>query len=270
MQLIDARQSFTKMRKSLGEKRKEVSADQIADIVRLYGNFDQQLTDDDEQRVKIFPNEEFGFLRITVERPLRLKWEVTDASADALLADKKLAKLDEQQRQALVEHARGRVAEATGTTFDSEAAARKEAKRWMADLHLDGKPIENAIVDALAVRDPDADPITDKHGHPEPDPDLRDNENVPLPNEPVRYEPDPTDRLATDTYRKAVEQYVEQEVHPYVPDAWIDHTKTKIGYEIPLTRHFYVYTPPRPLEEIDAEIKQLEAEIQELLREVTE
>jgi hypothetical protein len=133
----------------------------------------------------------------------------------------------------------------------------------MADLHLDGKPIENAIVDALAVRDPDAAPITDKHGHPEPDPDLRDNENVPLPNEPVRYEPDPTDRLATDTYRKAVEQYVEQEVHPYVPDAWIDHTKTKIGYEIPLTRHFYVYTPPRPLEVIDAEIKQLEQEIQE-------
>jgi type I restriction enzyme M protein len=271
VQLIDARQSFTKMRKSLGEKRKEVSADQIADIVRLYGNFDQQFTDDDEQRVKIFPNEEFGFLRITVERPLRLKWEVTDASADALLADKKLAKLDEQQRQALVEHARGRVAEETGaTTFDSEAAARKEAKRWMADLHLDGKPIENAIVDALAVRDPDAAPITDKHGYPEPDADLRDNENVPLPNEPVRYEPDPTDRLATDTYRKAVEQYVEQEVHPYVPDAWIDHTKTKIGYEIPLTRHFYVYTAPRPLEEIDAEIKQLEAEIQELLREVTE
>jgi len=110
VQLIDARQSFTKMRKSLGEKRKEVSADQIADTVRLYGNFDQQLTDDDEQRIKIFPNEAFGFLRITVERPLKLKWEVTDASADALLADKKLAKLDEQQRQALAEHARGRVA----------------------------------------------------------------------------------------------------------------------------------------------------------------
>ena len=102
------------------------------------------------------------------------------------------------------------------------------------------------------------------------DSDLRDNENVPLPPDPVRYEPDPTDRLATDTYAKAVEQYVEQEVHPFVPDAWVDHTKTKIGYEIPLTRHFYVYTSPRPLEEIDDEIKQLEQEIQELLREVTE
>ena len=266
VQLIDARDSFTKMRKSLGEKRKAISEQQIADIVRRYGNFDQQHSDEDEARVKIFPNESFGFLRITVERPLRLRWEVTESTAEALLADKKLAKLDEQQLEGLVQHARGRV----GTSFDGEAAARKEAKRWTAELDLSGKPIENAIVDALAVRDPDADPITDKHGHPEPDSDLRDNENVPLPPDPVRYEPDPTDRLATDTYAKAVEQYVEQEVHPFVPDAWVDHTKTKIGYEIPLTRHFYVYTSPRPLEEIDDEIKQLEQEIQELLREVTE
>ncbi len=140
----------------------------------------------------------------------------------------------------------------------------------MADLDLSGKPIENAIVDAMAVRDPAVDPITDKQGDPEPDADLRDNENVPLPSDPVRYEPDPTERLATPTYKRVVVQYVEQEVHPYVPDAWPDHSKTKIGYEIPLTRHFYVYTPPRPLEEIDAEIKQLEQEIQELLREVTE
>ena len=92
VQLIDARDSFTKMRKSLGGKRKEVSDAQIAEIVRLYGNFDQQHSNDDEARVKIFPTESFGFLRITVERLLRLRWEVTDASADALLADKKLAR----------------------------------------------------------------------------------------------------------------------------------------------------------------------------------
>ncbi len=132
MQLIDARQSFTKMRKSLGEKRKEVSADQIADIVRLYGNFDQQLTDDDEQLVKIFPNEESGFLRITVERPLRLKWEAPTRPWTCWRVDKKLAKLDDQQRQALAEHARGRVGRDDVPTV--EAAARKEGEA------LDGRP----------------------------------------------------------------------------------------------------------------------------------
>jgi type I restriction enzyme M protein len=120
------------------------------------------------------------------------------------------------------------------------------------------------------VRDDQAPVITGKGGKPEPDGELRDNENVPLPPDRVRYEPDPTGRLATARYTQAAEQYVVDEVHPYVPDAWIDHTKTKIGYEIPLTRHFYVYTPPRPLAEIDAEIKALEAEIQALLAEVTE
>ena len=76
--------------------------------------------------------------------------------------------------------------------------------------------------------------------------------------------------MTTIEYRSAVDDYMAAEVHPYVPDAWVDHTKTKIGYEIPLTRHFYKYVPPRPLAEIDAEIKQLEQEIQALLNEVTE
>ena len=84
-----------------------------------------------------------------------------------------------------------------------------------------------------------------------------------------RFDEDPTERLASRSYREAVETYVEAEVHPYVPDAWVDHVKTRIGYEIPLTRQFYRYVPPRPLEEIDAEIKALEEEIQRLLREVT-
>lgn len=112
--------------------------------------------------------------------------------------------------------------------------------------------------------------ITNRKGEPEPDPDLRDQENVVLPAVRVGFEDDPAGRLASIEYRSAVEDHLTTEVHPYVPDAWIDHTKTKIGYEIPLTRHFYKYIAPRPLAEIDAEIKQLEAEIQELLREVTE
>ena len=126
------------------------------------------------------------------------------------------------------------------------------------------------MLTAFAVRDPDAPEITDRKGNPEPDADLRDAENVPLPDVPVTYEADVTARLATIEYRTAIADYVEAEVKPWVPDAWVDHDKTKLGYEIPLTRHFYKYVPPRPLAEIDAEIKQLEAEIQALLAEVTE
>jgi type I restriction enzyme M protein len=247
VQLVDARDLWQKMRKSLGEKRKELGADHIAEITRLYGTF----TDGD--RVKILPNESFGFLRITVERPLRIRHEVTDDTLAVLAADKRLAKLDPAALASLVDALRA------GTPIDAALRA----------AHLTA-PQQKAARDALAVRDPDAPPVTDRKGNPEPDPDLRDQENVPLPPVRVGYEPDPTPRLATIEYRTALEDHVEREVHPYVPDAWIDHAKTKIGYEIPLTRHFYKYVPPRPLEEIDREIRQLEAEIQELLHEVTE
>jgi type I restriction enzyme M protein len=126
------------------------------------------------------------------------------------------------------------------------------------------------VLDLLAVRDPDTEPVTDARGSIEPDPDLRENENVPLPPGPVTFEADTTGRLASPGYRSAVEEYLKTEILPYVPDAWIDHIKTKISYEVPLTRYFYKYVPPRPLAEIDAEIKQLESEIQALLDQVTE
>jgi type I restriction enzyme M protein len=122
----------------------------------------------------------------------------------------------------------------------------------------------------LAVPDDEAPVITNRKGEPEPDPDRRDQENVGLPAVRVGFEEDPTARLATVEYRTAVEDHLETEVRPYVPDAWVDYGKTKIGYEIPVTRHFYKYVPPRSLEEIDAEIKQLEVEIHDLLRDVTE
>jgi type I restriction enzyme M protein len=192
------------MRKSLGNKRNEISDAQIAEITRLYEAFEEG------ERVKIFPNHAFGYMRITVERPIRL------ASSDG-------------QKQGL-----------------SAADVKK----------LIGS----------AERKPEAPPVTDKKGHPYPDPELRDNENVPLPAVQLTYEQDPSERLATLEYRTAVDDYVEAEVLPYVPDAWVDHAKTKIGYEIPLTRHFYKYVPPRPMEEIDAEIEALEAEIQSLLK----
>lgn len=260
VQLIDARASWQKMRKSLGEKRKRISEEGISDLVRLYGDLDES-----DDRVKVLPNEAFGAMRITVERPLRLRWEVTDETLAAVSADRKLAKLDDEIRQSLVSG----LAEYTGLSgTDREALAVKIAPVFTR-LGLT-RAQETAVWDALAVRDPEAPVITDRKGEPQPDPELRDHENVPLPEKPVVYEADPAARLESVEYRSAVRDYMEREVLPYVPDAWVDYGKTRIGYEIPLTRHFYVYQPPRPLEEIDAEIKTLEGEIQELLAEVTE
>ncbi|MEZ5341779.1 MAG: class I SAM-dependent DNA methyltransferase [Acidimicrobiales bacterium] len=248
VQLIDARNSFTKMRKSLGEKRKQISDADVAEIVRTYGAFTENTVSGDqaagatnEVGCKIFPNEAFGFMRLTVERPLKLRWEITAEAIDAS-ARQELAKLADVERDVLLSELRAQV----GARYERDADLRHNVKAAMSKAGANAKPIENAIVDAFAIRDPEASVITDKKGNAEPDSELRDNENVPLPTGTVRYEPDVTGRLATATYRKAVDEYVEAEVHPYVPDAWVDYDKTKIGYEIPLTRHFYVYTPPAP------------------------
>ena len=249
VQLVDARELWEKMRKSLGEKRKRVSDEQIAEITRLYGEFAEN------ERVKIFPNEAFGYQRITVERPLRLRYTGEEAG-ERLEEARGFARLD-ADRQAAVRD----VAELVGGL---DVADRTQALAALPSASgLLTRAEQKLLLEALAVRDPEA-PALD-----EPDPELRDAENVPLPSEPVSFAPDPTERLASEPYRTAVEEYMEAEVLPYVPDAWVDHGKTKLGYEIPLTRHFYRYVPPRPLEEIDAEIKALEVEIQELVTEVT-
>jgi type I restriction enzyme M protein len=253
VQLIDAREFWTKMRRSLGEKRKQISDEQIAEITRLYGDFTEN------ERVKVFPNEAFGYQRLTVERPLRLRWEVTSDTVEQLAETNQWQKLNDDEQRALscVIHGLDRT-----STTDRTVLATK--------LGSVPKAVEKALWDALAVADPKAPVITNKKGESAPDADLRDYENVPLPTTPVEWDSDPSERVASVEYRTAVDDYMRDEVLPYVPDAWVDHTKTKIGYEIPLTRHFYNYVPPRPLTEIDAEIKELEAEIQELLREVTE
>ncbi|MGD9571964.1 MAG: N-6 DNA methylase [Thermoleophilia bacterium] len=249
VQLIDARELFGKMRKSLGEKRKQISDEQREEIVRLYGEF----TEGD--RVKILPNESFGFMRITVERPLRIRHEITEATLAAVAAAKPLTKLDGDDRERLVETLRATtVGNVDGVLKDAGLTAAQKKAVWI----------------ALAVRDAEADAVTDRRGDPEADPELRDAENVPLQAGALGFEADPSDRLASRVYREAVDDYVRREVLPFVPDAWIDHSKTKIGYEIPFTRHFYRYVPPRPLEEIDAEIKALEEEIRGLLAEVTD
>lgn len=253
VQLVDARDFWIKMRKSLGDKRKEISEAQIAEVTRLYADFSEG------EKVKICPNDAFGFQRITVERPLRLRWEVTAATLPTLEETKQWVKLPVQDREA--------VSEIIGKLIGTNTTDRRQMAGKLGSLP---KAIEKQLWDVLAVSDPDAPIVTDRKGRPEPDPDLRDYENVPLSQLPVAWEPDPSARLASPKYRAGVEEYMAAEVLPYVPDTWVDHSKTKIGYEIPLTRHFYKYVPPRPLAEIDAEIKALEAEIQGRLREVTE
>jgi type I restriction enzyme M protein len=116
------------------------------------------------------------------------------------------------------------------------------------------------------VRDSLAPPVTSQKGEPEADPELRDYENVPLPLLPVEWKADTTERLTSLEYRSAVDDHMDAEVLPYAADAWVDYEKTRLGYEIPVTRYFYRYEPPRPLTEIDADITALEAQIQELLR----
>ncbi len=255
VQLIDARELFVRMRKSLGDKRKEISPEQIDEITNLYGDF----TEND--RVKILPNESFGFQRITVERPLRLRWEITDLTSAELAASKAWAKLSAPEQLDLTE----RLDRLAGTVTTSE----QEMADALAPLPA---AIAGEVWKHVAVSHPDG-LLHTKKGQPLPDPDLREQESVPLP--PGTPQWDEADvgaakRLANAEHRAAVDAYVEAEVLPWVSDPWVDHSKTRIGYEIPLTRHFYRYTPPRPVAEIDAEIKALEAEIRALLDEVTE
>lgn len=126
------------------------------------------------------------------------------------------------------------------------------------------KKSKDAVAAALTIPDPDAEPLLDAKGRPQPDPDLRGQETVPLPD---AYQPDDD---TIDVLTDGIDDHLETDVLPHAPDAWVDHSKTKLGYEIPFTRIFYRYQPPRPLAEIDADLKQVETEILQLIAEVTE
>ncbi|NJC71235.1 SAM-dependent DNA methyltransferase [Planosporangium thailandense] len=244
--LVDGREHWAKMRKSLGEKRKQITEEQIADLTRIYASA-LSIAEDPEHpdhgKVKVFATTDFGYQRITVERPLRLRFEVTEESVAALAEAKALAKYT--WRDDLIAAMKSLI----GTSAPTRQGFVSKLDQAIAGLGKLPAPVEKAVWEAVSVPDPEGEVQTDRKGNPLPDPDLRDNENVPLGED--------------------IHEYLKCEVLPHVPDAWIDESKTKIGYEIPFTRHFYVYKPPRPLAEIDAEIKALEAQIQALLGEVT-
>jgi type I restriction enzyme M protein len=217
----------------------------------MYGDFTEG------ERVKILPNESFGYQRITVERPLRRRYEVTAETLPAIETASGWTKLTEPERLALVQLLE-RLAAFSST--DRTAVAVK--------LGPLPKAIEKAVWEAISVSDPAAPVVSDRKGHPEPNPDLRDNESVPLPGPTSGFEPDPTERLATAPYRSSVTSYMAAEILPYVPDAWVDYSKTKVGYEIPLARFFYRYAEVRSIEEIDSEIREANEQIRRLLEEL--
>jgi type I restriction enzyme M protein len=247
--LLDARDQWEKMRRSLGDKRKQISDAQIGHVTTLYVRALEVAGDpahSDHAKVKIFGTRDFGYHRITVERPLKQRFEITEDTLLALTEAKALARWD--GREALIEALRGAIGSVWFTKDAATAGLVAAAMGGGASLPGTAAHLK-AFWAAVAVADPEGEVQRDKDGDPLPDPDLRDFENVPLDED--------------------IEAYVAREVIPHVPDAWIDHDKTKTGYEIPFTRHFYVYTPPRPLAEIDAELRELEVQIQKLLGELT-
>ncbi|WP_255421275.1 class I SAM-dependent DNA methyltransferase [Micromonospora sp. BL4] len=236
--LLDGRDYWTKMRKSLGDKRKMLTDEHIAELTRAYVEA-LSIADDPEHpqhaKVKVFKTTDFGYQRITVERPLRLRFEVTEETV-ALLGEAK-AVPGYAERESLLAAAKSLI----GTS----SATRVEFAMKLNGLGKLPATVEKAVWEAFSINDTEGETQTDRKGRPIPNPDLRDNENVPLGED--------------------VHEYLKREVLSHVPDAWIDETKTKVGYEIPLTRYFYVHRPPRPIAEIDAEIMALNGEIEELL-----
>ena len=287
VQLIDARAFWVQMEKSLGNKRrrigdpsdKEKDPDHIGELTKIFGDFrdgqTRTFTEEDpvthqpvqRQRVvsKIFDNEDFGYHKITVERPLRLNFQagaerlarLDDESAFKNLATS--AKKDPAVRQQEIELGRQRQEEIRAFLRTLGTKLYKDREVFLSHLRKSASSADKnprlsaaelkAVLAALGERDDTAAICRDRDGQPEPDADLRDTETVPL--------------------KESIAEYFKREVLPHVSDVWIDETKTKVGYEIPLNRHFYRYEPPRPLEVIEADIKQLEGEILDLLREVT-
>ena len=289
VQLIDARRFYVKMPKSLGNKRNKLGdpsdrpgeRDQIGEITRIFGNFKhgetRSFTEEDpitrqpveKTRVvsKVFDTADFGFHKITVERPLRLNFQATLERVARIENERGFVKLatsnKKNEKARLAEIAEGKQRQAAIRKLLADFAARngdavyKDRSAFLTDLReadcsanvrLTAAELR-VVLAALGERDETAEICRDRHGNPEPDSELRDTESVPL--------------------KESIQAYFEREVLPHVPDAWIDESKTKIGYEIPLNRHFYQYEPPRPLDVIEADIKTLERDILKLLAAVT-
>jgi type I restriction enzyme M protein len=242
VQLIDGSDHYERMRKGIGSKRFALSQENIEELVKLYDGFIE--TEDS----KIFNTEDFGYTTITVERPLRQSWALTPARIEGALDTKAFAKIPLEKVDALKELLFAEAALDIDSTVDLKAFTQRIKTIVEAStVELTAAQVKSFVA-AFGERDENAPILEDGKGKPLPDTNLRDSENVPL--------------------SQNIDVYVEAEIKPHVADFWLDRSKDKVGYEIPFTRHFYKYVPPRELEEIDADLNKLIAEISTLLREV--
>jgi len=264
VQLIDATSFWSPMRRSLGDKRREITDAQIAAITMLFMDFAET------EQSKIFATVDFGYRKITVERPLRMSFRVTperiallqgQQSFQALANGKVSKKRADAERAAEEEHGRKRqamllaaLATLPNERFTSRTLFEHALEQAADDAGVQFSPLLlKSLLVVLGERDEEGEICYDRDGQPEPDPELRDTENVPL--------------------NEKIEAYFAREVAPHVPDAWINTSVRdeqdggigKVGYEINFNRHFYHYQPPRPLEEIDGELKALERDILAML-----
>ncbi len=238
VQLINGTQFYQKMRKSLGSKRRELAEEDIAKIVEIHGAFEEG------EHSKILPNDAFGYRTITVERPLRLAFEVTPQLIDILVGQVLLKKNSDYEllREPLLK--------LVGRKYMSRTEFLKALDKVLKGASISLKLAEyKTLWQTFSSRDAEAQICATAKSEPEPDADLRDTENVPLGED--------------------ITAYFEREVRPFMPDAWIDESKTKMGYEIPFTRYFYKYVSPRTLEAIDYDLQAVTQEIISMLDEVT-
>jgi type I restriction enzyme M protein len=286
IQLVDATGFFHKMRKSLGSKRHEISETDIAEITRIYGDFKEN------EYCRIFDNKEFGYLKVTIERPLKLNFQITEERIENLYAESAFASLyDEEQAEELELKKKKETIKKAELDALGKLCQGKELQEQIINSlkgSMDGKLYKNrdkftkvlqqvlkdikinntlfkAVLMGLSERDETADYCMSGKNK-EADTSLRDTETIPLSLDVEDYEVDPVKHIKKE--RQNILDYVEREVKPHVSEFWIDHSKTKIGYEIPFTRYFYKYEELRPFTDIMQEIEELEKEIQAEIKKV--
>jgi type I restriction enzyme M protein len=250
VQLIDASSErfWQSMRKSLGSKRREIPESARQETVKIYNEMLNGKAGMGEYS-KIFDNADFAYREIRIERPLKLNFQTSPERLERLKLEKAFLKLTIEEQEALLTS----LSNMPVDLFKNRDAFEKVLSKALKELDIKA-PLKKAILSALSERDETADACTDKDGNVEADSDLRDHELVPL--------------------KEDWKGYVAREVTPFVPDAWVDESYKdatdkkigRVGYEINFNRYFYKYVPPRPVAEIDAELKTLETEIANLLK----